>query len=101
MNDEELRQQQEQAILQQGIMMSAFKQTQEYQLLRNTFEVMALTWKQERLKSMKTQSSREMCLYFTGKEDAVIDLLLAIDKIIIDGESLRSTKERLAQYEEK
>ena len=92
--------QQKQAQLAQAVMMSRFKTTAEYQLMKNTFEIMGLQWKKERMKLMKTQSQREVCLYYTGREDAVIDLLESIDKIIADGEAIRQANEMMAQYQE-
>ena len=99
MTDEKLRKIKEEAQLAQSIMMANFKKTPEYQLLRNTFEVLKLIWSKERLRVMKLQSTRDMCLYFTGKEDAVQELLESIDKIISDGEDLRRTRELVSQYE--
>ena len=96
MNDDELMQRQEVAQVAQRNMMLAFKQTQEYQLIRNTFEVLRFLWSKDRLKAMKTQSMRETCLYYSGKEDAVQELLESIDKIIADGDAIIKKNEILA-----
>ena len=100
MNDEDLRKRQEEAQLSQAVMMRRFKESQEFELLNNVFAVKKLLWSQERQIVMKTQSTREMCLYYTGKEDAATELLLEVDKIISDGEAITKAKEVLAQYED-
>lgn len=98
MNDQFKKQQQAQ--LAQATMMSRFKKSLEYQLIKNTFEIKGLIWKREREKLMKTQSSRETSFYFIGKEDAVGDLLESIDQIIADGDAIRQANELTAKYQE-
>lgn len=92
--------QQQQAQLAQAAMMVRFKETPEYQLIKNTFEVKALIWKKEREKLMRLQSTRETSFYYIGKEDAVGDLLESIDQIIADGDAIRQANELTAQYQE-
>ena len=42
---------------------------------------------------MRLASTRDNCLYFTGKEDAIGDFFEAIDQTIADGEEIRDRKE--------
>lgn len=80
----------------QAVIMAAFKTSEVYELLLNILKAKRYVYFKDRQKAMKTQSQREMCLYYTGKEDGINELLEAIDKTIADGEEIRDTNELLA-----
>ena len=99
MRPEEDQKKIEEAQVAQAVMMARFKSSQEYAFLCNILSAKKLVYARERKKALKTQSMRETCLYWTGKEDAVDELFEAIDQTIVDGENIRLKNELIAEME--
>lgn len=90
----------EEAQLYQAMLMRKFKESEEYALIYNTFQALVYRHKQERMKAMKLQSTRENCLYHTGIEDGVFKCLEEIDRIITMGEMIRQKNNMLKEANE-
>ena len=90
MNQEEFVKKQEEALIYQRNMMAQFKMTETFSFLKNLLEMKKYGFSKDRQKSMRTASSRDMVLYFTGKEDAMNEVFEAIDQVIADGDEIRN-----------
>jgi hypothetical protein len=90
----------QEAQISQANMLARFKETQEYQLLKNTLELLCIGYSKERIRVMRTGDARDLCLYYTGKEDAIQECFEAIDRIIVEGEALKDQVAQLAEAEE-
>lgn len=86
--------------VQQGHMIMAFKLTPEYQLIKNTFEATAYAHKKERQRVMKSVPSRELTFYHDGFSDGIDWCLEALDRIVIDAEEIKESKEAQRRAEE-
>lgn len=91
---------QQEAQLAQARMMRRFKESAEFALLNNTFLVEQRKAKEEFMRKMRLQSTRENCLYYSGLDHGVEICLQAVDKIIADGDAIEATKKLVAQYGE-
>ena len=99
MNPEEEQKKMEEAQVAQAVMMLNFKSSQEYAFFCNILKAKKIIYSMERKKALKTQSMRETCLYWNGKEDAVDEFLEAIDQTIVDGDNIRMKNELIAEFE--
>ena len=98
MTPEQQQKKQEEAQMAQAVMMAAFKRTDEYALLENTLTMMEYNYYQERQKAYKSQDMVHTTLYLNGKEDAIVDVFEAINKIIADGEAIRDKNALIAAH---
>lgn len=80
-------------ILSQARKIQAFKGTETYEIVFNTFMALKKASADERKKIMKAQTTRENCLYLTGFEDGIQQCLDGLDKIVSDGEEIIAAKE--------
>lgn len=87
-------------ILAQARRIESFKQTDEYALLLNTFLILKKTASDEAMKAMRMQATRERSIYFQGYEHGMQMCIDGIDKIVADGDAVRSAREKVAQYQE-
>ena len=95
MNDIEKRQQE--ARIYQARMMEKFKISQEYLLIMNLLLQMRENYANDRKKSMRISLARDTVLYYTGKEDAVMEFRDEIDKIIEDGLDVLDKQKQLQE----
>ena len=82
--------------LYQARLISLFKQTETWDLVRNIILALKKLTGEERRSKMKIQSTRENCLYFTGIEDGIDKVLEEIDKVEAMAEMIRRKREMIA-----
>jgi len=91
---------QQQIQLEQAAKIRNFKGTEEYILLINTFLALKSVAADQRKVMMRSQTTREMCLYYTGYEDGMQMCMDGIDKIVANGEAILSVKEQMSPYQD-
>lgn len=91
---------QQSAVIAQAIKIKGLRQTDEFAILMNTFNALKKIASDERIRVMRAQTTREMCLYMTGFEDGIQRCVDSIDKIVVDGEMAVELKEQMASLQE-
>ena len=99
MNQEEFEKKKEDAQVYQAKMMAIFKQSETYVFIKNLLELKRTAYAKDRQKAMRLASTRDNCLYFTGKEDAILEFIEAIDQAIINGEIIEANREFIRDQE--
>lgn len=84
----------------QARMINQFKQTETWDLIKNILNALKKKNGDERRNKMRTQASRETCLYYTGVEDGIDMVFEEIDKVEYLAEMIRKKKEVISQYQE-
>ena len=100
MNPDEFSRREEEALVYQRNMMAQFKTTETFLFLKNLLEMKKYGFSKERQKVMRIASSRDMVLYFTGKEDAINEVFEAINQVIADGDEIRARNELIQSNKE-
>lgn len=102
MTEQEFEKRREIAILNQAILISQWKTTECYDLIRNTLLALEKSFKlkKQRLLETPSVSVKEVMIYYSGLEDCVGKIFEEIDKIIANGEAVKNKNEILAKYED-
>jgi hypothetical protein len=96
----DFEQQKQQAQVYQSLMMKRFKETEEFAFLQNLMEAKRLSYAKERQKMMRLASTRDNVLYFTGKEDSILEFFESINQTIVDGEEILENRRQTANRED-
>ena len=72
-----------------------FQQTEESQLLENSYMALKKMASLDRQKAMKTQATIQHCLYYSGKEDGIQACIEVVNQIIAEGEGIEKMRDQI------
>ncbi len=84
----------------QAMRMTQFKNSEEYQIVKNALRARRKLLSDQRQTAMNTRGLLEKSLYFTGKEDGVNAFFEEVDNIIATGEAVHVEREMAESFKE-